>query len=196
MPTKKTSSTTKTTKKTTKTSSVAQTIEANNIQQTVTPVIPEPVKYKRRTYNNNDIVAVTNNTRGTLVYVSKRMQGYEIVWRQYGDTEYMEFGELLSMRNSAKSFFENNWVTFDDKDVIVALGVENFYKCVLDVDNFDSMFNLPPQELQAQISLMTNGMKETVALRAAELIEDGTIDSRKTIKSLEVALKRKLLEEN
>ena len=149
----------------------------------------------KRTFLSSDMVAVTNNTRGTLVYVSKRMQGYAVIWRPFGDVEYIEYGQLMSMRNSAKAFFTNNWVTIADKEVLVALGVDKFYTHVPDVEDFDSLFRLAPQDIQDRISGMTEGMKETVALRAAELIEEGVIDSRKTIKALEYSLGRKLIEE-
>ena len=56
------------------------------------------------------MVACTNMTSGKLIYISSRQMGFTIEWEHEGDVEYIELGELVTMRNSQRAFFEKNWI--------------------------------------------------------------------------------------
>jgi len=137
---------------------------------------------------NDTPVVCKNGTRGNLIYKSTRNLGYEVEWNEFGEEQQIEFGELLSMRGSQRRFFEENWILIDDPEVIKKLGVERYYKNVPSVDGFDDIFSLSPEKLKEKVSSMSNGMKDSIAMRAKELIEDGVIDSRATIKAISEAV--------
>ena len=83
--------------------------------------------------------------------------------------------------------FKENWV-------IDYLGVKQYYRNALCVDNFDSIFTMSPDEITNAVSKLSQGQKRSVAYRARTLIEDGSIDSNRVIKALEKALGIDLVE--
>lgn len=137
---------------------------------------------------NDTPVVCKNGTRGNLIYKSTRNLGYEVEWNEFGEEQQIDFGELLSMRGSQRRFFEENWILIDDPEVIKKLGVERYYKNVPSVEDFDDIFSLSPDKLKERISEMSDGMKDSIRIRAKELIKDGVIDSRATIKAISEAV--------
>lgn len=160
-------------------------------EEKATPIV---VKNEKPKLDLNMLVPCANGTHGKLIYISKRQLGYEIIWDEFGQIEYIELQELLSMRNSAKKFFTHNWLLIDDIEVLKFLGVEKFYENALNLDNFDDIFKMKPEDVYIKVSKMTDGMKRSVAYRAKELIETGELDSRKVIEKLEAAVGFDLIE--
>lgn len=161
------------------------------------PVKPAPVKkkpvVKKRDWDPHEIITVRNGFQGRLIYVSKKT-GERFVWDSFGDEQDMELAELRNARNSAKSFFTNNWFLFDDMEVVDYLGVSQYYKYALTAKNFDSLFTKTPEEAEETISRLSAGQKKSVAYRARQLIQAGEIDSNKMIATLEKCLGVALVE--
>ena len=85
---------------------------------------------------------------------------------------------------------------FDDEYqwVLDWLGVQNFYRNALKVDEFDEVFSLSPDEIVERVSVLSDGQKASLGYRARQLMEDGTIDSRRVVAALEDALGVQLAE--
>lgn len=145
--------------------------------------------------DQSQYIPVRNGFQGTLVYVSKRT-GETFVWDKFGAEQDIELKELKNIKSSDKAFYENNWFMFDDayKWVIDYLGLRQYYKHALDVDQFDDIFTLPPDELRTKLNALSDGAKGSVMYRASELIHNGEIDSIKTIRVLEDVLGVELVE--
>lgn len=139
-------------------------------------------------------VACRSAVRGTLSYLSKRQNGYQVVWNDFGDEQFIEFQELVSMRNTDLRFFKDNWIVIEDSDeytaeeIMDALKVSQYYKVKIDIDNFDSIFNESPDTIKQIVSKMSKGLKETVGMRAKQLYYHGKLDSVSKIKALEESL--------
>lgn len=173
------------------TSKKAQTkpqVKEEVVVEEVRPIVPKDIDV-------NEYIPVRNGFHGILVYTSSRT-GETFIWDNFGDEQDIELRELKNAKNSNKAFFQNNWFMFDDEYawVINYLGVGQFYKHSVGIDNFDDIFALPPDELKDRLGEMSEGQKTSVMYRAAELIRDGGIDSRKTIQALEDALGIELIE--
>ncbi len=151
------------------------------------PNIPEDVDL-------NQYITVRNGFQGTLVYVSARTNEV-FIWEGFGAEQEMELRELKNAKNSNKKFFINNWFMFDDDWVIDYLGVRQFYQNALGIDEFDSIFTETPENIKLIISKLSQGQKRSVIYRAARLIKDGEIDSRKVVAALEEALGVRLTDE-
>ena len=128
------------------------------------------------------IVPVICNTVGGAFYSSKKIMGYTVEWEDIGSVEYMELGELSSMKNTDKRFFEDNWIVFDDTEEYTAselydfLKVSKYYKNVLTPDNIDEIFTYPKDEIVKTISTLSRGMKETIGVRAKQKLDENTLD--------------------
>ena len=161
------------------------------------PVAPkeEPVAQKivAKDVDLNQYVTVRNGFHGRLIYKSSRT-GEKFVWDGFGSEQEMELRELKNARNSAKGFFINNWLMFDEHWIIDFLGVLNYYTQSYKIEDFDNIFKLSADELKKTLDEMSKGQKKSVAYRANELIAEGGIDSLKVITTLEESLGVELIE--
>lgn len=139
------------------------------------------------------IVTVRNGFYGKLVYESKKT-GETFIWDEFGAEQDMEIGELRNARNSNRKYFENNWFMFDEAWIVDYLGVSRYYNFAISVDDFDSLFAKPVNELKDAISKLSEGQKQSVAFRARQMVANGEIDSNKTIAALEKSLGIELID--
>jgi hypothetical protein len=135
----------------------------------------------------NQYITVRNGFQGMLIYISKKT-GEVFEWDEFGAEQEMELGELKNAKNSNKAFFINNWFMFDDPWVIDYLGVRQYYKNSVSVDDFDEIFNKDPDEIARIIRSAPEGQKHSIAYRAQQLIAENAIDSLKTIAVLKQQL--------
>ena len=117
-------------------------------------------------------------------------------WDEFGGEQEMELRELINAKNSAKGFFINNWFLFDDEDVWVIdyLGVGVYYKNTLNVEEFDELFSMSPDEIGDIVASLSDGQKRSLSYRARVKIANEEIDSMKMIRALEEALGTALVE--
>lgn len=145
--------------------------------------------------DQNQIIVVHSGFHGRLVYCSPRTTE-KFVWSEFGDEQEMELRELRNAKSSKKKYFENNWFMFDEEYewVISYLGLTQYYKNALSLDNFDALFKKTPGEIEKSIAKLSKGQKKSVGYRAKQLIADGEIDSNKAIAALEKSLGIELVE--
>jgi hypothetical protein len=178
MATKKNTSTTTKTTETTPTVQTAETNVTTKVQAKVT--IP-----------NDELVEVTNVTQSRLVLVDS--DGFKNVLENFEDTIEMEFGELVKLKKRYIKVFTENWIELNPV-VLKALGVDKYYKDFINVDEFESLFALSESELRDKVSKLSKSMKQSVGMKALNLIEEGKLDSIKKIKVLEEVLGYSLIE--
>ena len=152
------------------------------------PIVPKDI-------DQNMIIPVINAFPGKLVYVSQRT-GEMFTWEELGDEQDMELKELRNIKSSAKAFFINGWISFSDEYawVVKYLGLEQFYKQALSLEEFQEIFDRSPAEIKKIIAGLSAGQKQSVAYMAREKVISGEIDSRKVIQAFEEALGVELIE--
>lgn len=150
-------------------------------------------KIKAKDVDLNQYITVRNGFQGMLIYVSKRT-GEVFEWDDFGAEQEMELGELKNAKNSNKNFFINNWFMFDDPWVIDFLGVRQYYKNTIPIDEFDSIFDMDASEAAKVLKKIPDGQKRSIAYRARQLISENAIDSMKLIDVLEKELGVDLIE--
>ena len=150
---------------------------------------------KKTQRDPHEIVVVRSGFNGLLNYTSPKTQE-SFVWDEFGAVQEMELGELRTARSSARAFFENNWFMFDDeyKWVVEYLGVSQFYKNAISLEDFDDIFTKAPAEIEKIVSGMSTGQKQSLTYRARQKVVDNEIDSRRVIAALEKSLGVDLIE--
>lgn len=168
------------------TSTAAERPAAEVSETTKKPVVPKEI-------DPNQIITVRNGFQGRLVYKSKRT-GERWSWESFGTEQDMELSELKNARNSNKKYFINNWFMFDEDWVIDYLGMRQYYKNSLNIQDFDQLFKKPVGEIEDIISKLSEGQRKSVAYRAKQLIAEEEIDSNRVINTLEKWLGVELVE--
>lgn len=140
------------------------------------------------------MIPCRSGVQGILVYVSKKIIGYSIEWDAYGSVEYLELSELLSMKNTSKSFYVNNWIFFEDTeeysavDIYEFLEVTKYFENAIIGEDLDNIFLKTPKEITKIVSKLSRGIKDTIAAKARILIDAKELDSTNRIEALEEAL--------
>lgn len=127
------------------------------------------------------MICVKNIARGKLVYKSKRQNGYEIVWENTNDENYMELAELVNLKNANKRFITEPWIRINEPDeveILKYLGIHRYYEKIIDVD-VDKILTLSPDRFERKFKNLPNSFKQAIAGRAAEMIKSGELDSLK-----------------
>ena len=168
------------------TSTAAERPAAEVSETTKKPVVPKEI-------DPNQIITVRNGFQGRLVYKSKRT-GERWSWESFGAEQDMELSELKNARNSNKKYFINNWFMFDEDWVIDYLGMRQYYKNSLNIQDFAQLFKKPVGEIEDIISKLSEGQRKSVAYRAKQLIAEEEIDSNRVINTLEKCLGVELVE--
>ena len=168
------------------TSTAAERPAAKVSETTKKPVVPKEI-------DPNQIITVRNGFQGRLVYKSKRT-GERWSWESFGAEQDMELSELKNARNSNKKYLINNWFMFDEDWVIDYLGMRQYYKNSLNIQDFDQLFKKPVGEIEDIISKLSEGQRKSVAYRAKQLIAEEEIDSNRVINTLEKCLGVELVE--
>lgn len=162
--------------------------------QVATQVTPEEKKvFTPKEIDPHQIVTVRNGFQGRLIYKSSKT-GELFVWDGFGTEQDMEIDELRNARNSAKKYFVNNWFMFDEPWVLEYLGMSQYYRFAVSVNDFDKIFKMSVPDMEELLDQMPEGQKRSVAYRAKQLIAEGEIDSNKTIQALEKHLHTELVE--
>lgn len=145
-----------------------------------------PTRRSAPTIPVNEEILVYNGYYGMLTYKSRR-NGNPLYFQSFGDSDYIQFGELQTMRSTQPAFFQNNWILIDDDDVLDALGVRKYYENSLRIGDFDTVFNKTPKQLASILAKIPAAQKSVLFHLAADKVKSGEIDSKKKIETLEEA---------
>lgn len=136
----------------------------------------------------NELVELSSCVEGKLIYISN--SGYTIEWSEFGDVHLVPISEIIKMRNEQPAFFRNHWVypiSDNASEVIEALQLERYYSKLVDLKDFDSLFDYEPEQLDGILRDAPGYLRENVARRASQLVKDGVIDSFGVIDAIEKA---------
>lgn len=167
---------------------------ANKKSTTVTPA--ETTAKSTVKITDDMICDVISTCFGGLIYVDQKT-GERIVWDSYGESQPISFSMLRSMKASQVGFFRNNWIAIrcvedcpevTPADVYKALFVQQYYKNVIDPDDFSVVCGWKESEIEENVKALTPGARQNLAVALNTYIEDGTLDSVRKIKAFEKAL--------
>lgn len=146
-----------------------------------------PSRRSAPTISPNEEVLVQNGFWGMLTYISKR-NGTPLMFNQFGDSDYISFGELQTMRSTQPAFFSNNWILIDDDEVLEALGMSKYYEnSFRRAEDFEEFFDKPLKQFKSILAKLPATQKKVLFAIAKEKIDNGEIDSLKKIDALEEA---------
>ncbi|HEY8888938.1 MAG TPA: hypothetical protein VIM70_01590 [Clostridium sp.] len=142
-------------------------------------LIPEtqPVQRKPKIQiDRNELIPCRSATYGGLTYISTRT-GTTIVWNDFGTTEDVEYGEILTMRASQPKFLTKPWIIIEDEEVVASIrGLAELYRTISEVgENLEDFFQKTPKKIEEILSKAPNGTRVLIADKAREMIDNGTL---------------------
>lgn len=155
-----------------------------------------PITKKAVKITDDMIINVKSGVFGTLVYVDRKT-GEEVTWENEGDIQQVSFALLRSMKASQVAFMKDNWILIDSveghediavEDVYKALFVQQYYKNIIDPDDYSVVCSWSLSDIEKKIPSLTKNAKTNLAIALNTYIESGDLDSLKKIKAFEKAL--------
>ncbi|WEG18506.1 hypothetical protein PQ478_08490 [Alkalihalophilus pseudofirmus] len=184
------------TTKATEKKTVTKVKETPELENEVVETAEEPVSKptpKPKKLTNTDYVTIMNNTSGLCIYKSKRT-GNEWRFTEYGQMDEIEFGELMTMKNSQGRFLTEPWLLVLDDEAVQRLGLKRLYENVLDPEDVEEVFEMDAEDIKGLLAKLPRGMAELVLEQAKVKITNGTLDSLAKIDVLEKHFKVTLKE--
>lgn len=155
--------------------------EETKVETDVSPldVVSRPTK--KKDIDRYEPIPVMNVTNGQLVYVSKK-SGAEWNWSQYGDVEYIEFQEILTMKSGQSRFFNEPYLIVLDEDVVDYLGLTKMYDKLVDLNSLDKLLTVDQKSFENVIETSPRGIKLTIIQMLKDHVEANKEVSLKKIK--------------
>jgi len=149
----------------------------------------KPTKAKKIKRDMDELISVINLTSDKLIYVSKSQLGYVVEWDEHLSENFMEYRELINMRNSQVSFFKNTWILCE-QDVLKDLKIDRHYKDLFELDDMDVLLKKPHEELGVILEKVALSTKRLIADYAFKLKKEGDVllDSSSLVKLIEEKL--------
>jgi len=155
-------------------------IEGNKLENS--NEIPKPEIKEQWKPDLNRMICLKNIASGKLIYVSKRQLGYKIEWENPGDTNYIELGEFIALKNSDSRFVTAPWVRIMEDDEVEILKYANIfkhYKEILGLNNVSDILKLDFNSFKKKFDKLPEEYKNSVVEQAALMIKSGELDSIK-----------------
>jgi hypothetical protein len=137
--------------------------------------------YVKKDIDKYKPIPIMNVTNGQLIYISKKT-GVEISFSDFGDIEYIDYQELLTMRSSQRRFIDEPFILILDDEVVNHLGLTKQYENMKFIKDgsIDHIFRLNQEEFEEILEKAPKGIKHSIITRARVLYETGELyDIRK-----------------
>lgn len=185
--------TTKKTTTTAKKTATKTTAKKTAAKKATTKTTAAPTRKRKKKIDRDEMVLCRNLTSGGLIYKSSR-SGVEVVWDNYGDEEWIDVGELLTMKASQPKFLRNGWILVDDEEIAKYLGVKKTYDELANLVDLEEFFKLPAKEAKEILKKLPKGVKDTISEMAKKKISNNTIENLQLLRVLEKELKIDLIQ--
>ncbi|PLR99641.1 hypothetical protein [Bacillus sp. T33-2] len=161
-------------------------------EQTVKVEQEKSKPQKKKQIERDALIACFNVTSGRLTYISRK-SGLQTVWSNYGDVEYLEFAELLTMKSSQPKFLNEPWIFVEDEEVVNQLGLKEVYKNIIPLNEVDEFFALDVNKAKEILPKLPRGMKDLIGDQARKAIQSGDLYNIQLVRLLEQELQLDLI---
>lgn len=159
---------------------MAESITEKESARTVQAPVKERVKH-----NSDDFIMCRSVVHGELVYQSKKT-GIFYSWGQYGDEAEVQYSDLQLLYLTKSNYLFNPWLIIEDEALVEEwTKLADVYEKAFQYEDVDYVLNLKTKELISALTAMPDGMRDSFKTAVADRIEDGSLDSLKTIKTID-----------
>ena len=156
---------------------VVETPEVVQTPEVEAEPIPQPTRRKKAAQiERSEMIPCRSTTHGKLTYISTRT-GVTITWDDYGTIEYVEYGEILTMRSSQPKFLNKPWIVIEDEEAVSTIpNLAKLYKDISQIgENLEDFFKKEPSVIEKILTKVPNGTKALIASKAREMVDNGTL---------------------
>lgn len=148
-------------------------------------VTTDNVKTEKRVFKAEDTIPCRSVTSGSLKMIGIK-SGIDYYWSGRDDVTDVEYQDLAAaIRASKKQLTNPNFIILDDDFLNEFPQIKRVYEGLYDMEDFEKILSLPPNQMYEVITKLPNGLKETIKSIASDKIGNGELDSMSRIKMLD-----------
>lgn len=142
----------------------------------------EPVK---KTYKDNDLIMCKSITAGEYLFVGDKTKNL-YSWITDGDEVGMEYADLISaIRTKKPCIFMPRVIIMDDYIVSNYPEIQELYDSLYSKDDLKKILKLSPAKMRSVINNLPDGARDSIKTIAITAIDNGELDSIKTVKAID-----------
>jgi len=146
-------------------------------------VVKEAVKKKE--YKDNDLIMCKSITAGEYLYVGDKSKNL-YSWITDGDEVGVEYADLISaIRTKKPCIFKPRVIIMDDDILSNYPEVQEIYNSLYSKDDLKEILKLSPAKMREVISKLPDGAKDSIKTIAITSIDNGELDSIRTVKTID-----------
>ncbi|PEV64241.1 hypothetical protein CN434_25945 [Bacillus thuringiensis] len=142
---------------------------------------------KKRQIDRERMITIMNGTMGHVEYTSSKT-GETWAFTDYGQTNEMSVGELITIKNQFPRYLRDNWFIMLDDEVVDYLGYSELYKHVLNEKQLEEFFELDVKEMVEIMKKAPLGMAQLIAGMSTRKFESGELKDIYKIKAIQDTL--------
>ncbi|MDH6674428.1 hypothetical protein M2277_005120 [Paenibacillus sp. LBL] len=139
---------------------------------------------EKRVIDRDEWVTIMNYTTGRTRYTSRKT-GTEVTFSEFGQTDEIQVGELITMKNAHPRYLREPWLVILDEEVVEFLGLQEVYENLIITDNLEEIFKMSGDQFKEVLMKAPKGMAQTIVSKATELIENKRLDSISIIRTIQ-----------
>lgn len=155
---------------------------------THTNVVADKSRTNETKVNYEEEIACKSVTFGGLLWVSPKTNSH-YNWDSIGSIEYIPFGELITLNNTARDFLFKPFIVIQDPRVVDYFRLLDVYKNVAQVQNLNKLFNSSLQEISSVVDMALRvNMRDIMISKVREMRRSGELNNIDIIRLLETKL--------
>ena len=140
-----------------------------------------------RKIDREEWIPVMSNIAGTFVFMHPSCRT-QLEMTEYGTIDYIQYGDLLTMKASQGRILNEGWIIVLDEDVYKSLGLSKLYEKIITMDDVNKLYELSEAKIADIMRKAPRIVKENVCRRILQMRKTGEWDSIRKLRAVENAI--------
>lgn len=168
-----------------KTTTASKPKEEEAVVEVNEEVEKKVVEKKKKTYKDSDPVRCKSITAGEYLFVGDKTK-IVYSWVTNGDEVDMEYADLISAIRTKKPCIYKPRVVIMDDDILADYPeLQELYDSLYSKDDLREILKLSPSKMRAVVNNLPDGARDSLKTIAITAIDNGELDSIKTVKAID-----------
>lgn len=164
---------------------ILEQINSSVDEITNTNVVADKSRKNETKINFEEEIACKSVTFGGLLWISPKTNSH-YNWDDIGSVEYIPFGELITMNNTARDFLFKPLIVVQDSRAVEYFRLLDVYKNVAQVQNLNKLFTSPLSKIAEVVDMALRvNMRDIMISKIRQMRRTGELNNIDIIRLLE-----------
>lgn len=155
--------------------------------------VKNTIKKVKSTFEIDEAIPCKSVTAGTMRMIGVKSHT-DYLWSNEGDVAYVEYQDLVAAVRSGSAYVNKpRFIILNDEFLNEFPNIKKIYDNLYDLDDFETILNLPTTEMKEVINKLPEGIKESLKSVAMNMIAEHRLTDVFKIKALDSIYDTKLM---